>query len=232
MPNPPDAHGDDGSPPILVRAPASPVPSGTASQPSVLLASRAVAPFPLPAPGSAARALLERIKFLYSQLDNTRADSPQYDQLCAQISELSAGVHAVQLARSEHADGAPRNGPPRRTILVVDDEPSIRRITRLFLERVGYEVFEAASAFAAMGLLDAGRSPDLLISDLRMPGLNGDEMVSRLRVTRPQLKVLYISGYSELLATLRPSQNDAILEKPFTVATLEEAVSALLRRAA
>src|SRR5580692_6978901 len=118
------------------------------------------------------------------------------------------------------------------TILVVDDEASIRRITRLFLERAGYDVLEAAGAFEAIGLLDAGRGLDLLISDLSMPGLNGDEMVSRLRVTRPDLKVLYISGYGGLLATLRPSPNEAILEKPFTVAALEEAVSALLRRAA
>ena len=191
-----------------------------------------MAPFPLPAPGSRARVLLERIAFLHGQLNDARSNSPQYDRLRAQISELSAQVHTVRLSEGEHADGAPHNSPPLRRILVVDDEASIRRVTRLFLERIGYEVLEAASAFTAMGLLDAGRAPDLLISDLRMPGLNGDEMVSRLRVTQPELKVLYISGYGDLLANLRPAPNEAVLEKPFTVTALTEAVSALLRRAA
>jgi CheY-like chemotaxis protein len=163
-------------------------------------------------------------------MNEVGSDSPQYNRLRAQISELSAEIHSGRLSLSEHA--APHNRPPTPTILVVDDEVSIRKITRLSLERMGYDVSEAASAFAAMGLLDAGRAPDLLISDLRMPGLNGDEMVSRLRVTRPELKVLYISGYGGLLATLRPLPNEAILEKPFTVAALEEAVSALLRRTA
>jgi two-component system cell cycle sensor histidine kinase/response regulator CckA len=120
---------------------------------------------------------------------------------------------------------------PMLTILVVDDEASIRRLTRLFLERAGYDVLEAAGAFEAIGLLDAGRSLDLLISDLSMPGLNGDEMVSRLRITRPDLKVLYISGYTDLLAALRPVQTEGILNKPFTMQALEKAVSALLRAA-
>jgi len=64
-----------------------------------------------------------------------------------------------------------------------------------------------------------------------MPGLNGDEMVSRLRITRPDLKVLYISGYTDLLAALRPVQTEGILNKPFTMQALEKAVSALLRAA-
>jgi len=75
-------------------------------------------------------------------------------------------------------------------VLVVDDEAGIRQIARRILEDGGYEITEAEGGLEAIALLAQRHPLDLLMVDLDMPGLGGDEMVRRIRATRPDLKVL------------------------------------------
>jgi two-component system cell cycle sensor histidine kinase/response regulator CckA len=115
-------------------------------------------------------------------------------------------------------------------VLVVDDEAPIRHVARAFLERDGYLVTEAGSGLEAIALLASGPLPDLLMTDLNMPELAGDEMVRRIRETSPKLPVLYVTGHVDRLLENRPILRDgeAFLEKPFNAVGLREAVSLLL----
>ena len=116
-----------------------------------------------------------------------------------------------------------------RTVLVVDDEAAIRMLARRVLEDAGYQVTEAAGGLDAIELLSKGATLDLLIADLDMPTLGGDEMVRRIRSTRPDLKVLYVTGHIDRLMDARQLwEGEAFLEKPFTAAGLREAVSLLI----
>jgi len=115
------------------------------------------------------------------------------------------------------------------SVLVVDDEPAIRQIARRILEDGGYQVSEAEGGLEAIALLAEGHRLDLLLADLDMPGLGGDEMVRRIRATRPDLKVLYVTGHIDRLMDSRPLwEGEAFLEKPFTSVGLREAISLLL----
>jgi CheY-like chemotaxis protein len=116
-----------------------------------------------------------------------------------------------------------------RTILIVDDDESIRDIERRYLEPAGYRVLEASSALDAIRLIDSGAVVDLVISDLVMPELGGEEMASRVRLQRPALKVLYVTGRIDRVMDARPlAEIEAYLNKPFTGSELIEAVSRLL----
>jgi two-component system cell cycle sensor histidine kinase/response regulator CckA len=114
-------------------------------------------------------------------------------------------------------------------LMLVDDEPQVLDVERHILEGAGYQVLHTTSALAAIARLADGLPLDLLIADLDMPELGGDEMVRRIRVTRPDLKVLFVTGHADLLMeTPRLWQGEAFLEKPFTEEGLREAVSLLL----
>lgn len=114
-------------------------------------------------------------------------------------------------------------------LLVVDDDPHSRDLEQVILEPAGYQVIRVSSGPAAIALLETGRPLDLLIADLSMPEMDGAEMVRRIRTTRPDLKVLYVTGYIDMLMDVRPlAKHEAFLEKPFTSESLREAVSLLL----
>ncbi len=119
--------------------------------------------------------------------------------------------------------------PHVRTVLVVDDEPAVRHFARRILEEDGYQVTEAGHGLEAVGLLAQDIPFDLLLADLDMPVLAGDEMVRRVRSMRPDLKVLYVTGHIDRLLDARQLwEGEAFLEKPFTAAGLREAASLLL----
>src|SRR5262245_22766613 len=114
-------------------------------------------------------------------------------------------------------------------VLVVDDEAPIRQIERRLLEQAGYEVIDAPGATEAFALLNDGKPIDLLVADLDMPEVTGDEMVRRIRSERPDLKVLYVTGHIDRLMDARPLwDGEAFLDKPFSMKGLVEAVSLLL----
>ena len=124
----------------------------------------------------------------------------------------------------------PRKQVPdsRPNVLVVDDEAPIRQIARRMLEAGGYEVHEASNGLEAIKVVESDRPVDLLVADLNMPELSGDEMVRRIRQIQPDLKVLYLTGFIDRLMNARPLwEGEAFLDKPFSTAELQEAVSLL-----
>jgi two-component system, cell cycle sensor histidine kinase and response regulator CckA len=114
-------------------------------------------------------------------------------------------------------------------VLVVDDEPPIRALQTRILTQHGFRVLEAPNGLEALAMLEQGQDVDLLIADLEMPNLPGEEMVRRVHATRRGLKVLYVSGVIDRLLDKRLLRDgEAFLEKPFTADGLVEAVSLLL----
>jgi CheY-like chemotaxis protein len=115
------------------------------------------------------------------------------------------------------------------TVLVVDDESDVRAFERRVLEGIGYGVLEAKNGADAIDRMAGAARVDLLVADLQMPEVSGAEMVRRIRLTRPDMPVLYVTGHIDGLMDERSLwEGEAFLEKPFTVAGLREAVSLLL----
>jgi CheY-like chemotaxis protein len=115
------------------------------------------------------------------------------------------------------------------TVLVVDDEPEVRAFERRVLEGIGYGVLEATNGADAIDRMAGAARVDLVVADLQMPEVSGAEMVRRIRLTRPDMPVLYVTGRIDGLMDDRSLwEGEAFLEKPFTVAGLREAVSLLL----
>jgi two-component system cell cycle sensor histidine kinase/response regulator CckA len=115
-------------------------------------------------------------------------------------------------------------------VLVVDDEPPIREMERRILEKRGYRVIEAPGGAEGVAILKDGKPIDLLIADLDMPEIPGEEMVRQIRGARPDLKVLYVTAHIDRLLDVRATlwEGEAFLDKPFTSKGLEEAVALLL----
>jgi two-component system cell cycle sensor histidine kinase/response regulator CckA len=110
------------------------------------------------------------------------------------------------------------------TVLLVEDEAMVRAVAERALIRHGYTVITADSGERALEMLAGGAEFALLISDVVMPGMDGPTMVREARKSRPDLKILFISGYAE--EQLRKSidiDNVAFLPKPFSVQELAEA---------
>jgi two-component system cell cycle sensor histidine kinase/response regulator CckA len=117
------------------------------------------------------------------------------------------------------------------TILVVDDEATLRSVMRRCLVREGFEVLVAADGEKALALAKAhGAGIDLLLTDVMMPGLSGVELARRLMAERPELVVLFVSGYTfdETMPVIDAAQGTAYLPKPFDTKVLTEQVRELL----
>ncbi len=117
------------------------------------------------------------------------------------------------------------------TVLLVEDEDSVRQLVRETLESRGYRVLEAANGTDALTLAAAhSDSIHLVITDVVMPGLNGHELVQQLQAARPTLKVLYLSGYAQdaFPATAAVDSQKTFLQKPFTLQSLSRKVREIL----
>jgi PAS domain S-box-containing protein len=120
-----------------------------------------------------------------------------------------------------------------RTILVVEDEPSVRRVLRVVLERSGLQVLEAPNGQEALVLAAAGLADriDLVLTDVRMPQMGGLEMSRRLRTTHPETRVVLMTGYADPTAREQAELHEAgeLLLKPFSptelLAKLREALA-------
>ena len=120
------------------------------------------------------------------------------------------------------------------TVLLVDDEPAVRRATHRMLERAGFAVIDAPNGEEALRIARAHPGPiDLLVTDVVMPLMGGPELAGHLARERPDTPVLFLSGYSEENAFPggRGGTDGRFLHKPFTLETLMEAAGRLLRHA-
>lgn len=132
-------------------------------------------------------------------------------------------------ARTSQAAGATAS----ETVLVVDDEPSVRELISHVLEELGYTVIEANDSAAGLRVLQSDVRIDLLVSDVGLPGgMNGRQMADAGRQTRRDLKVLFITGYAESSVIgdgqLEPGMQ--VLTKPFDLETLTAKVRQLVER--
>ncbi len=127
------------------------------------------------------------------------------------------------------APTAPAEGT--ETVLLVEDEEAVRQLARRTLQSQGYNVLEAGDGIAALTVCQHHlRSIDLVVTDVVMPELGGVDLVQRLRTVRPQLKVLYMSGYTDS-TVLRHGIEESeanYLQKPFTPDLLMRKVRELL----
>lgn len=136
-----------------------------------------------------------------------------------------ASEPAITDVAQSHVTGA------RETVLLVDDEPTVRMLLADSLSELGYTVIEAADSATGLKLLSSDMPIDLLITDVGLPGgMNGRQMADAGAVVRPGLKTLFITGYAESAALghslLQPGM--AILAKPFPVQALELRVREML----
>ena len=120
--------------------------------------------------------------------------------------------------------------PAPATILVVDDDPDVRRFLSDSLDSLGYAVIEAEDGQA--GLLALGQEvPGLMLVDYAMPGMTGAELARRVRALHPELPILFVSGYAETSALENVLGEDTlILRKPFRINELQVAVAGALHR--
>ena len=117
------------------------------------------------------------------------------------------------------------------TILLVEDEETVRHFLRTALSEGGYDLLEADDGEEAIALLRRdGRPIHLLITDVIMPKMGGKELSDRLAADRPEMKVLFVSGYvdNEILREQRFERGEAYLQKPFGPETLLRTVRKML----
>ena len=121
--------------------------------------------------------------------------------------------------------------PIARTVLVVEDDDSVRIPTSEFLKMEGFKVLQARTGSEAIHVVQRNRSPlDLLITDIVMPGMGGPEVAEKLIEMHPDLKVLYMSGDVEKAAPWNDSAKSghAVLQKPFRLNMLNDKIHDLL----
>ena len=149
-------------------------------------------------------------------------------------SEFRIFLRRIAAPASATAAGAPPAQPPggTETILVVEDEATVRHLTLRFLESLGYQVRVAMNGQEALRLAESGAPLDLVLTDVVMPVMGGPELVERLHARRPELPVLYMSGFTEELPAASKPGAAALLVKPFTLEDLAQAVRAALDRPA
>jgi two-component system cell cycle sensor histidine kinase/response regulator CckA len=132
------------------------------------------------------------------------------------------------------AEAGTRTPPARgETVLVVEDEPSLMALVARLLKDAGYRVMEAGTPDQAIELVATGE-PDLLLTDVIMPGMSGGELAARLCADHPALRVLYMSGYTDDIVMRHGVQQGqiAFVEKPFNRSTLLQSVRDALDREA
>jgi signal transduction histidine kinase/CheY-like chemotaxis protein len=137
------------------------------------------------------------------------------------IEEERPSTGSQPLPRSEQGE----------TVLVVDDEPTVRMLITDILEELGFTAIEAGDSVAGLKVLQSDVRIDLLVTDVGLPGgMNGRQMADAARVSRPDLKVLFITGYAENAAVgngqLAPGM--AVLTKPFPMETMAARILSMI----
>jgi len=116
------------------------------------------------------------------------------------------------------------------TVLVVDDEPSIRMLVMEVLEDLGCRAAEAHDGASGLRRLQSKSQIDILVTDVGLPsGINGRQLADAAMQLRPKLKVLFITGYAEstVMGHLKPGMH--VLTKPFSMEALADKIQGVLR---
>ena len=123
-----------------------------------------------------------------------------------------------------------QDGDARPHLVIVDDDPELPRLLSLILGRT-CEIIVAPDGDTALRLITT-RGPDLVISDLEMPGMRGDELLRRARAIDPLIASIILSGHSEewCRGVGGPGSPDAMIQKPFDVRHLQDVVEEVLRQ--
>jgi two-component system, cell cycle sensor histidine kinase and response regulator CckA len=117
------------------------------------------------------------------------------------------------------------------TILLADDEPSLRAAVAEYLRGTGYRVLESQSAHDAVELARThSASIEVLLTDVVMPGLRGTELAQQVQELCPDVQVIYISGYAQGLPEAQVPKGAAFLQKPFRLASLGEQLKLMPRK--
>jgi PAS domain S-box-containing protein len=140
------------------------------------------------------------------------------------LGEIAGDDIALTLTEASRAEQG-------ETVLIVDDEPSVRMLVSEVLEDLGYTAIEAADSAAGLKVLQSDVRIDLLVTDVGLPGgMNGRQMADAGRVTRPELKVLFITGYAENSVIghghLEPGME--VMTKPFPMEALASRIKDLI----
>jgi PAS domain S-box-containing protein len=140
--------------------------------------------------------------------------------------------HFGEAGLLEAADGTatPQRGHGE-TVLVVDDEPSVRMLVNEVLDELGYTALEAKDGVSGLKILESGRRVDLLVTDVGLPGgMNGRQLADAALVAHPTLKILFITGYAENAVlgegNLKPGMH--IVTKPFSLETLGRRIKEII----
>ncbi|MDE0877734.1 MAG: PAS domain-containing protein [Sphingomonas bacterium] len=131
----------------------------------------------------------------------------------------------------DKASAAPVIVTGPRTVLVVDDEPTIRMLVIEILEEMGHTVLEAGDGAAALRVLHTGARIDLLVTDIGLPGsMNGRQVADAALALLPKLKILFITGYAEnaVIGNRQLEPNMALVTKPFAMDTLSQRIAAMI----
>jgi PAS domain S-box-containing protein len=137
---------------------------------------------------------------------------------------ISLLLPVTEQAPSARGQPAPRPVPGRgEVVLVVEDEAALREVTRRILARNGYQVLVASNGYQAINLATASTQRlDVLLTDVVMPGMQGKEVAERIHRLRPEVRVLYMSGYTHGLLGVQGvlEQGVHLIEKPFSETSL------------
>jgi CheY-like chemotaxis protein len=184
--------------------------------------------------------LSDLLTTLLGTADRLESDGPsRRSESLAQVVRLaSRGANMLRELRDALGDTPDREPPvptevdPAETILLVDDEPQVRGFVRRALEEHGYRVLEtsAVDEALALGASYPGRI-HLLLTDVVLPGMSGPQLAARLAPLRPEMRILYMTGYADDAIVHRGviSAGQALLVKPFTSLGLAHEVKKALR---
>jgi signal transduction histidine kinase/ActR/RegA family two-component response regulator len=121
--------------------------------------------------------------------------------------------------------------PTGKTVLIVDDEPSVRMLVTEVLEELGFSSIEASDGPMGLRILESDAAVDLLITDVGLPGgINGRQLADAARMARPELKVLFITGYAEnaIISSGHLAPGMRILTKPFVMTALANRIHEMI----
>jgi len=154
-------------------------------------------------------------------------------------SQLGRGTSVWLYLPRHHGDIAAEQGGARKmdehaatgeTVLVVEDEPVVRAVILEMLSEQGYRTLEAVDGRSGLKILRSGKQIDLLVTDVGLPGMNGRQLADQARETRPDLKILFITGYAESVAIsegfLQPGME--MITKPFDLDNLARRIRAMI----